>query len=395
LSWAALEPAVAESEPTTMSSSRPLPRVPTSLEERRLVQSLLDVQRGSLDSALGAIEDLVRERPDFRLANLVYADLLAAHSQPLSRFGQLAPNGTVSEFMEEARARVDRYIKAPPVDLYPASLLRLSEETRAALLVDAGRYRMYLIENHPDGLRATRDYYVSIGKGGANKRFEGDEKTPVGVYVVDQYLPGSELPDEYGSGAYPISYPNEWDENRGRTGSGIWIHGTESESYSRAPKSSRGCVTLSNVDFESLASAVEIDKTPVLVVDEVDWVSQDDLAAERRDIMDQIANWERDWESLDTEAYLEHYSSSFRSDGMSRDRFADHKRRVNQSKRYVRVEIDDLGIYRYPGEEAMVVVDFLQEYESNNFSSVVRKRQYWRREGVRWRIVLESSIDIS
>lgn len=355
------------------------------------MQGLLDVQRGSLDEALGAIADLVRERPDFKLANLVHADLLAAHGQPLARFGQLAPDGAVDGFRQEARARLDRYTKAPPANLHPAPLLRLSESTRAALVVDVARYRMYLVENHPEGLRATRDYYVSIGKGGANKRFEGDERTPIGVYVVDEYLPGDELPDEYGVGAYPISYPNDWDRARGRTGSGIWIHGTESANYSRAPKSSRGCVTLSNVDFASLEQAVEIDRTPVVVVDRLDWVAPANVELERAEILDRLAAWERDWESLDTEAYLTHYSKGFRTPSMTRAAFADHKRTVNRYKRYVDVEIDDLGIYRYPGEEGLVVVDFRQRYESDNFSGTVRKRQYWRRESDGWRIVLEST----
>ena len=35
-----------------------------------------------------------------------------------------------------------------------------------------------------------------------------------------------ELTDFYGTGAYPISYPNEWDKRQGRNGHGIWLHGT-------------------------------------------------------------------------------------------------------------------------------------------------------------------------
>jgi len=375
----------------------PPEQIPTSSVERRLVQGLLDLHRGSLESALGALEELVRERPDFKLANLVYGDLLAAHGQPLDRFGQLAPASIAEDFQAEAKARLDRYLKAPTGDLVPGSIVQLPSSAPAALVVDVAAYRMYLVENRPGGARATRDYYVSIGKGGGNKRFEGDERTPIGVYHVNEYLPGKTLPDEYGVGAYPISYPNEWDRRLGRTGSGIWIHGTESANYSRAPKSSRGCVTLSNVDFESLESAVEIDATPVVVVDELNWVAPAELESDRLEIIDRLSIWERDWETLDTEAYLSHYATSFRTPSMDRTAFADHKRSVNRWKSFVRLEVEDVAIYRYPGEDGLVAVDFRQHYASDNFSSVTWKRQYWRRDLTtgQWQIVLETTRDRS
>ena len=72
--------------------------------------------------------------------------------------------------------------------------------------------------------------------------------------------------------------------------------------------------------------------------------------------------------------------------------FASHKRRVNAAKKFIRVELDDLGAFRYPGEDGLVLVDFVQRYSSDSFRGVKRKHQYWRREGGSWRIVLEESI---
>ena len=40
----------------------------------------------------------------------------------------------------------------------------------------------------------------------------------MGVYHVVSRLPKDKLTDFYGSGAYPLSYPNEWDLMRGRDG---------------------------------------------------------------------------------------------------------------------------------------------------------------------------------
>jgi murein L,D-transpeptidase YafK len=260
------------------------------------------------------------------------------------------------------------------------------------VVIDLEAYRLYLLENDSGRPRLVRDFYVSIGKGGGAKQYEGDEKTPTGVYLVSEYLSGERLPDLYGVGAFPISYPNGWDRIHGRTGSGIWIHGTESASYSRPPLSSRGCVTLSNADFQVLRRLVRVNETPVVVAQNLDWASPRELQAAGRELFEHFEAWRRDWERLDTDAYLGHYARDFRAPGMSRAAFADHKRRVNSYKRFVEIGVDDLGIYRYPGERDLVLVDFLQTYRSDNFESQKRKHQYWRLNGRRWRIVYEESV---
>ncbi len=367
-------------------------RSPTTLEERRLMQSLFDLRQGRIQEALRNVSFLVREQPDFRLAQLLYADLLSAHAQILSGPGNGKAGGRVTEHLDEARARLQRYLESPPPDAVPAELLRLPAGTPAAIVIDLEGYRLFLFEQRDHRFVRTRDFYVSIGKGGSDKRREGDEKTPVGVYLVNDYLPEKELPDLYGVGAFPINYPNAWDRLQGRTGSGIWIHGTEFTSYSRPPLSSRGCVTLSNRDFELLERHVRVDRTPVIVARTIDWVRQDEHGVARRNLEQALETWRRDWESRDPDRYLSHYSREFRTPGMSRTAFANHKRRVNSSKRYIRVELAEVGMYRYPGESDLVLVDFVQRYESDNFRAQRRKHQYWRQEGGRWRIFYEEGL---
>src|SRR6267378_925842 len=113
--------------------------------------------------------------------------------------------------------------------------------------------------------RFVADYYVSSGKNGPLKVREGDEKTPIGVYHVTASLPREELSDFYGSGAFPINYPNEWYRIQGRNGHGIWLHGTPSNTYSRPPRSSNGCVVLANSDLDALAGKLQIGVTPVII----------------------------------------------------------------------------------------------------------------------------------
>jgi hypothetical protein len=63
---------------------------------------------------------------------------------------------------------------------------------------------------------------------------------------------------------------------------------------------------------------------------------------------------------------------------------------VNASKSFIKVDLDDIGVYGYPGESAMVTVEFLQHYRSDGYKTSKRKRQYWRQEEGAWRIVFET-----
>lgn len=365
-------------------------RLSSSLEQR-LVWTLLDVRAGRLEDALEHVDRLVEAQPDFELAQLVRADVLSALTSPLPGFGahRAAPE-QVDGLRHEARARLERFLDAPPSRAVPADLVQIPQSARHAILVDTSNYRLYVFSTDGDTVRREFDFYVSIGKAGDDKRFEGDEKTPIGLYRVASYLPGSGLPDMYGRGAFPIDYPNDWDRLQGRTGSGIWIHGTESARYSRPPLSSLGCVTLSNEDFLRLKETVTVGQTPVVLSKGVRWVSPGSVEAVRSSVTEAVENWRRDWESRDADRYLSHYSQSFRSPGMTRAAFAAHKRRVNASKAYIKVGLREMGIYGYPGEPSMVTVEFTQDYRSDTFNASKRKRQYWRFEEGAWRIVFES-----
>lgn len=249
-----------------------------------------------------------------------------------------------------------------PSGLLPSNLLQLPASTDTALVVELESNRLFVFDNDgPPPIRSS-EYFVDIGKSGGDKRREGDEKTPVGIYFPSSFLPAKTLPAIYGAGAFPINYPNTWDRRLGRTGSGIWIHGTDKDEESLTPQSSRGCL--------ARRAAARI-------------------GALRRRAPATVEDWRQDWESRDTEAYLEHYSPSFRSEGMSRERWVAHKRRVNAAKTFIRVILDEVGIYGYPDEEDLVLVTFRQEYRSNNFKRTGWKLQYWRLEEGAWRIVHE------
>jgi murein L,D-transpeptidase YafK len=211
------------------------------------------------------------------------------------------------------------------------------------------------------------------------------------VYHVTANLPRSKLTDFYGAGAFPINYPNEWDKRLGRNGYGIWLHGVPREVYSRPPRASDGCIVLANPDLESVGRYVQVGLTPVIIADEVEWSPAAEVEAERSSLAAALEQWRADWASRDTERYLEHYSKRFASGRQDYAGWAAHKRKVNAAKRWIKVGVAGVAMFRYPRERDFVVVAFEQDYRSDGLSNVMKKRQYWIKEDGRWKILYEGA----
>jgi murein L,D-transpeptidase YafK len=368
-----------------------LAETPSRDLELALAKSLQAVRNNNLDVAMNEVDSLLKTNPNFKLAQLVRGDLLLARSKPISDFGDApnAPRDQVQDLREEANARLQRVQQQQPIAV-PKYLWQLSPRQRYAVVVDTGKSTLYLYENANGEPRYVADFYISVGKKGSDKAAEGDQKTPLGVYFVDQHLSRDKLTDFYGSGAYPISYPNEWDKRLGRNGHGIWLHGTPSDTYSRPPLASNGCVVLSNDDITHLGSHLQVGITPVIITRQMEWSDEADRG-ERDALLQAFQQWRNDWASRDTESYLAHYAKDFSTDSMKLPAFAQQKRLVNSGKTWIKVEVSDLSVFPYPNQPDMAVVNFEQEYSSNNLSNRMHKRQYWLKRDGRWQIIYEGA----
>jgi murein L,D-transpeptidase YafK len=361
------------------------------IEERLFVNAVDALEAGRIDDAQGHLQELVAHRPDFRLAQLVYADLLTARTGPLARFGSLeTAHENLEALKDEARRRLARFRDGPEGERLPDNLILPSDDQKHVIVVDTRASRLYLFANDNGRLQRRYDYYVSSGKNGPFKLREGDQKTPVGVYFITGWISPAKLPDFFGVGALPVNYPNEWDLRRGRTGYGIWIHGVPSDTYSRTPQASDGCLALANSDLETVGRLVTDAEVPVLISDGIHWVERGLMDGRRREVKAILDAWRRDWESLDFERYSENYSKDFVSEDKTRAEWLRYKRRINAAKTFIRVNLANVSTFGYPGEAEMLVVTFEQDYRSSNFQDRTKKRQYWRREADgRWRILFE------
>jgi len=358
-----------------------------------LYRTMQEISANRLGTALTEIDKVIGTYPNFRLAHLIKGDLLLARRQPITTVGNAehAPLARIEDLRDEARVRLARYHTARPGAQVPRYLVQLDAEQRHALVVDTSKSTLYVFEHRNGELRYVADYYTTTGKNGIDKNREGDQKTPLGVYHVTSSIPRQKLTDFYGTAAFPINYPNEWDRRQGRNGFGIWLHGTPSDTYSRPPRSSDGCVVLTNQDLEAIARNVQIGLTPVIIADGIEWVAADAMRVLREELAQGLETWRRDWESLDTGRYLQHYAPGFTSGKLDLEQWAAHKRSVNSSKTWINVKLDKVSVYLYPGRDDLAVVTLDQIYASSNLENRMRKRLYWIREGGAWRIIHEGA----
>ena len=363
--------------------------------EKMLVKSLVEISEGKVDMALETIDALIKQTPNFKLAYLIQGDLLLAHAKQINGMGD-ETKGEKKEEVEnlknEAKVRIERYLNNLNLQNEPKIFAQLNNKVKYLFYVDAVSSRLYLYENINGKLSYKDDYYVSIGKNGFGKQYEGDKKTPVGVYFTGKKIRES-LSDFYGEAAYPLSYPNEIDKKNKRNGSGIWIHGTPKNTYNRTPLASDGCIVLSNPDLMKLSSVLDNNRIPIII----SFQSLKDLESYNKNLTEKkislvsaIESWREKWENQDTESYLKFYSKNFFSEKDDYDSWAERKSIIQAQKQKVFVELSEISFFDYPNtENEIVLVDFVQDYKSPAINNKMNKRQYWINENNEWRIMYE------
>ena len=393
---------------STLPAAGKLAAIPVSAAQRksrdgeaeaRLIEIYKLIGQANTRDALPKAESLVADHPNFQLAQLIYGDLLAGRNRPLPRMSavgavpdDLAKAGALqlSELREESQLRLRALRERPPAGYVPSQFLALSSQNRHAIAVDASRSRLYLFENTGAGLKLLADYYISVGKSGIEKKVEGDLRTPLGVYFITSNLDPNSLKDFYGSGALPINYPNQLDMRRGKTGSGIWLHGTPREQFSRAPLSTDGCVAIANPDLERIARTVEIRTTPVVIAPSLQWVAPQTLSADSKSFEEALRSWHTTKSSGDMAQLSSWYTPDFTSYGKTLAQWqpsmqAEVKKLAGRS-----VQLKDVSFLRWKDSHETMVVTFGEVVQGAKTGPT--KRQYWTRQTGQWKIFFEGTI---
>lgn len=377
--------------------------------ERNVLKATIALKDGSPGRALQYLESAPAEqdpllallKAEAHRRSAVQAVASAGdYARNLSSERQQLESADFSPGLSEAEVRLGAFIdKLDGVYGDPLALLQAGSDIETIFMVDKARSRMFVFQRDAEGnFQRVADEYVVTGAKGGDKQKSGDARTPNGVYRFVKRIPDEQLEERYGPVAFPIDYPNELDRLHSKNGHGIWLHGYPYGVDRRPPRDTKGCFALPNPRLLEIEKYVKPGKSWVIVGEDFVFNDSEKKAALHDSVVSALEQWRNDWSALNTDAYLSRYHPQFRSGKYDLDSWKSYKQRVNGNKAYINVSLSDLTLVHdasnWP-EGEMVVAEFTQHYESNNYADVSRKRLYLARssEQDEWKVLIEESVD--
>ncbi|WP_167590572.1 L,D-transpeptidase family protein [Oceanidesulfovibrio indonesiensis] len=233
--------------------------------------------------------------------------------------------------------------------------------------------QLYLFQQKsPLSLKET--FVCTTGELEGDKYIEGDLKTPEGVYFTERRLDSGLDPDLYGKLAYTLNFPNPVDRLKGKTGSGIWIHG---RGHALVPRETKGCVALYDPDMAQLEPHLDVG-LPVVIAEDLDWRAGDSTAPPPENLEVLVKQWALAWQ-----AKSEHFFEFYDSEKFSKAHrtpfkaFRDHKENLFNRLPWIQVAANDVVVV--PGPDYWVTA-FSQYYRSPHLTSAGVKRLYWQKD---------------
>jgi murein L,D-transpeptidase YafK len=247
------------------------------------------------------------------------------------------------------------------------------------LAIDKAKQRFFIF-GKKSPLKVLADLTCATGQKPGDKLVRGDLKTPEGVYFVGRRLSGGLNYDLYGDLAFTLNFPNPVDRIKGKTGSGIWIHGRGAPVE---PRETKGCVALHLPDLKSIEKELK-PGMPVAIAKSLSWRAGA-LDSDVDDLIARVREWARAWEDKSSEFFAIYDSDRFsKSRRRTFSAFMRHKERVFAAQDWIQVMAHDIRVV--PGPDYWVTY-FDQYYRTPSLTSQGVKRLYWMKDGGDFRIV--------
>ncbi len=279
----------------------------------------------------------------------------------------------------------------------PSNILMMDEKFgHHVILVEKATHKVHLYENKGSFPKLVKTFSTATGKFKGNKSNEGDHKTPEGIYTIYDFLSKEELfkrhgkyAEIYGSGAFPMDYPNFVDHREGKKGGGIWLHSTDNDSRISKGLDSRGCVVVQNLDLKEISQYIEINHTPIIVVQDVFYLTETTWNRNRKDLSDAVGKWAKAWQDKDFNGYINSYDQQ-RFYDRTKGSYASYK--AYKSSVFSRpdkpeIKLDFISIM---ATESYAVVHLQQNYRSAIINDIGKKTLYLKKDSnYDWKIIGE------
>jgi len=261
----------------------------------------------------------------------------------------------------------------------------------AVVVVDKKANQIHLC-NYDDGkLTVVKSYRSTFGKNGGDKLWEGDLKTPEGIYDFLYRKTPPALGKKFGPLAIYIGYPNSMDKHGAKTGNQIMLHGTDDPSRLERPLDSLGCVVTDNDNVKEISDCVKLRETKIIITR--DFAKLKDFSRLEK-AKQFLQDWLHAWASKDLPGYIESYAEEYipQAAGHNRNEFAHYKDSLNKKYGTINVSATDV---RYYFHEKYDLITFTQHYSStfpggqSAYNGVSRKNLFLQERNGNYRIVTE------
>ena len=283
----------------------------------------------------------------------------------------------------------------------------ISKDMNYCILANKATRTLYLLSNSAPSntWKIAQSYSILVGRNEGQKIMAGDKRTPEGTYFIIGRKETEELNAIYGPLAYVLNYPNEEDKKAGRTGQGIWIHGTREDTTREA---THGCIVLKNDNLIALAGYLQLGiGTPVIIVNMPSMTTPEDvpdygqLHALREGILIEYDNrqtefthilslWKKAWESRDIDEYSQFYDAGrFQGEGMHWDSWREKKIKTFKAYSTISITMEKICVSEF--SESTAVILFVQQYASDVFHIQKPKKLSFVKSDGRWKIFKEET----
>mgnify|MGYP003350802745 CR=1 FL=1 len=279
----------------------------------------------------------------------------------------------------------------PGLHLAPAALAALPGVQEAVVVVDKKHNQIHL-SNYQDGrLDVVKTYRATFGKNIGDKLWEGDLKTPEGIYDFLYRKTPPALGKKFGPLAIYIGYPNSMDKHGRKTGFDIMLHGTDDPSRLERPFDSLGCVVTDNENVQTISEQIRLKETKVIITRDFDQLKTFERLPKAKQFLE---NWLNAWSNKDLAGYIESYADEYipQQAGRNRNEFARYKDGLNKTYGTIKVSASDV---RYFFHEKYDLITFTQHYDSTfpngkpAYTGVTKKNLFIQERNGQYRIVTE------
>ena len=289
-------------------------------------------------------------------------------------------------------ARTIERLKSDDYD--PEAIVSFAGSSPYALLVEKSTHTVFLLKYEGRKRSLVAMYDCKTGMETGDKQVQGDLKTPEGIYFFQEKLPRNTIAArvgrgnafQYGDMAFTTDYPNDIDQSKRKNGDGIWLHGTDEEFTATSALDTHGCVVTTNESIRELAKYITLDRTPIIIVEEIAFLTRAEHDKLRTEMQDLLASWRDSWQTENLDKYISCYASEFTDRNRNLAQWREYKKGVFSAVSVKKIELTDVVLLKHPQG---LVFQFNQYYSASNLTSRNVKALYLVQQNASWKILAE------